>query len=106
SPRRRTCWWPRPPRSMSGKVELPGFSPKMKLPILVGAYAVVCALIYLAFRWELRQPATLPWTALDEAIPFVPAALLVYFLHFPFIFCVLYSLQDRENMNRVGASLL
>ena len=91
-------------------------APRLVLPALVhdGNRGAALAFVYAAFfvtfelfvRWSFGAPLVLPMTALDRAIPLWPASIYVYFACFPYVAVGLLALRERENLNRVYASLV
>lgn len=63
---------------------------------------LLCAAMYMIPQhWHWREPALLPMTALDRAIPFWPASGLLYFGAFVFLLLTFTTLwPDRERASR------
>lgn len=91
-------------------------APRLVLPALVheGNRASAVVLAYAGFlltlemywRWTFRAPLALPLTPLDRAIPFWPPSIALYLACFPYVAVGLFALRERDNLNRVYASLV
>lgn len=68
--------------------------------------AAVVASYSATNRWHLVEPVLLPWTALDRAIPFIPAAMLVYVSHFVFLPLAPLLVRDEGVFRRTLGALL
>jgi PAP2 superfamily len=69
--------------------------------ITAAATLLVCAAMYLIPpHVHLADPALLPLTALDRAIPFWPASGVVYFAVFPFLLACFLELPDFDQATR------
>jgi membrane-associated phospholipid phosphatase len=65
------------------------------------AWAPYIAVYQITNRWLLREPMVLPFTALDEGIPFVPALLPIYVAYIPFFLWTLGRSEDDDAANRI-----
>jgi membrane-associated phospholipid phosphatase len=59
------------------------------------------ALYQLVNRWPLREPMELPFSRLDQAIPFVPELLPVYIAYIPFYWWTIGRSEDDQQLNRI-----
>ena len=87
------------------KLILPGVPIDKKLLLLLPGYVFVNCCVFTAATFALRTPTTLPVTALDATIPYLPSTIYIYLAHFPFAFLALYGLNDDRNFNRTIASI-
>src|SRR5262249_10465372 len=70
-------------------------------------WAPYIAIYQITNRWPLRQPVTLAFTAVDRAIPFVPALLPVYVSYILYYFWTVVRSENDRELNRIfyGAHL-
>jgi membrane-associated phospholipid phosphatase len=82
---------------------------KLKLVAGIGATALNAVVYLFANHFPLRAPRELPWTALDAAVPFVPATVWVYVTDYvlvasAFLFCR--TEDDVRRFARAFAAML
>jgi hypothetical protein len=88
----------------------PGTSP-LTLPALIRrhrnplAYVVLwapyIALYQISNRWPLSPPFELPFSPIDEALPFLPALLPIYVAYIPYFFWTVYRSRNDAEVNRL-----
>ena len=65
-------------------------------------YWLLYVLVYqLANRWHVVQPRELPFTPLDELIPFVPGLLPLYVTYFLIYWCTVCRSRNDDEVNRI-----
>ncbi|MEW5737955.1 MAG: phosphatase PAP2 family protein [Myxococcota bacterium] len=68
---------------------------------LAGFFTALHAVVYMVGNHlPLGTPRSLPMTALDEAVPFLPATVFVYVSDYVLAFVAFLSLKRRENVHR------
>ncbi|MCC6335792.1 MAG: inositol phosphorylceramide synthase [Myxococcales bacterium] len=69
--------------------------------LLAGVFTGLHAVVYMVGNHlPLGTPRLLPMTALDEAVPFLPATVFVYLSDYALAFVAFLSLQRRESVHR------
>lgn len=82
-------------------MRLPAFRSLPRLAVAATLTVILCAPMYfLPQRWHLGTPVLLPFTAVDQALPFWPLSGLVYFAVFPFLLGTFLSLRSFESASR------
>jgi len=80
--------------------------PELRRVLAVAAFRAGASAVYLAAnRWHWREPAALPMTALDRAVPFSPWALPLYLSHFAFLPAALLGLSEQAFGRTLKAML-
>jgi membrane-associated phospholipid phosphatase len=83
------------------RVRFPALRSLPTLALAAIATVLVCAaMYYIPQRWHVGQPAELPFTAVDRALPFWPLSGLVYFAVFPFLGGTFLALRSFDQASR------
>jgi len=85
---------------------IPYISAERRLPALGLGYGLFCLLYLGAFHLRLRAPTVLAPSAIDEAIPFLPATIWIYTSHFGLLFTALWCCRDEDRGETLAAMLL
>jgi membrane-associated phospholipid phosphatase len=89
-------------------VRLPTYRTLPALALAAIATVLLCGLLYyVPQRWHVGTPRLLPFTWVDQAVPFWPLSGLVYFALFPFLVGTFLSLRSFDRASRfLHANLL
>jgi len=82
-------------------LRLPEFHSLPRLALAAAFTVLACSLMYyLPQHWHVGSPSLLPFTLVDEALPFWPLSGLVYFAMFAFLAGTFVSLHSFDGATR------
>jgi membrane-associated phospholipid phosphatase len=83
-------------------IVLPSLLRRPKNPLLYAFWwAPYIALYQLVNRYPVFEPRELPYSALDQAIPFLPSLLPLYVAYIPFYWWTVARSEDDATLNRI-----
>jgi membrane-associated phospholipid phosphatase len=74
--------------------------------VVLALMAAVCAGYSATNHWHWREPVHVPLSRLDQALPFVPAAMFVYVSHFVFLPGCLLLVRGESAFRKTVAAVL